>query len=664
MSRRIVVRAALVTAAVAVLLGSLATYPLFEHVPGTDVAEWPTADGFGGTHYSPLSDIDVDNVRWLEVAWTYRTGDWSTRGEGRAGTAFEATPLMADGVVYVITPASRAVALDAETGEELWTFSSGLDRSDADHAMTTSRGLSLWRDPRAEASAACAVRIVMASFDARLFTLDARTGRPCAGFAEGGVLDLGIGIARIDGRRGTFKQTAPPAVIGDLIVVGSSIIDGQHADAPSGAVRAFDVRTGAQRWTWEPLVHVADSARPGETVTAGAANSWATITPDPELGLIFVPTGSPSPDHYGGLRPGDNRYANSLVALEAATGRVAWHFQMVHHDLWDYDLPSPPVLVTLQRDGVEIPVVVQTTKTGHVFAFDRRSGEPFFPIVERPVPRSDVPGELAAPTQPIPTLPPPLTPHQLSSAEAWGLTWWDRAACRRRLEGLRNEGLYTPPSERGTLVYPGFLGGMEWGGSAFDPATGLLVINTNRLAMVSTLVPRAIADTAAPPRVGSKRSVASQRGTPYAARREPLLSPLGVPCTPPPWGMVHAVHMASGEVRWEVPLGSVRDITNVPAPGRWGSPNLGGPLVTGGVVFIGASMDRGFRAFDLETGEVLWHDRLAASIQSSPMTYRVRPGGRQYVVVTAGGHDGMGSSLGDYVVAYALPAASGAGGDR
>lgn len=634
------------------------------YTPGRDVVDWPRADGRDGTHYSPLSDITPVNVADLEVAWSYRTGDWSTHGDGKAGTAFESTPVMVDGTVYVITPRSRVIALDAETGLERWAFDAGLDVSDTHHTMVTSRGLSFWSDPAAAPAGTCARRVVFASYDARLFTLDADTGVPCGDFGDDGEVDLGYGIDRIEGRRGMFKQTAPPAVIDDLVVVGSSIFDSHHADAPSGSVRAFDVRTGELRWSWEPLIHAETVVGSGETVSVGAANTWATITPDPEHGLLFVPTGSPSPDHYGGLRPGDNAHANSLVALDASSGEVVWSFQLVHHDLWDYDLPSPPALVEIQRDGVDVPAVVQTTKMGYVFVFHRLTGEPLFPVVERPVPASDVPGEVAAPTQPIPTLPPPLTPQRLEPDDAWGITPWDRAACREQIRALRNDGLYTPPSVRGTLVYPGFIGGMEWGGVGYDPATDVLVTNTNSLAMVSALIPRQVADTLPPAGEGAKYSLSMQESTPYAVTRAPLLSPLGIPCSPPPWGKLHAVDMRTGQVLWERPLGTIQDIAGIPTPGSWGSPNLGGPLVTGGLVFIGASMDRRIRAFDLETGAVLWVDRLPASAQSSPLTYRVRPGGRQYVVVTAGGHDGIKSALGDHVVAYALPYRGRSGADR
>jgi len=642
-----------------VLAASVESGSTHPYAPGQDTSDWPTVDGRLGTHHSPLSDITLDNVGDLEVAWTYRTGDVHAHRDGLAGTAFEATPIMVDGVLYVSTPYGRAIALDAETGAEMWTFDPVIDRSDSDHTMVTSRGLAFWRDPEREHDAECAARVVLASYDARLFTLDAVTGLPCADFAGGGSVDLGSGVDRIEGRRHQFKQTAPPALVGDVIVMGSTIYDSHWADAPSGAVRAYDARTGSLRWSWQPLTGVGSYSEAGAWVQAGAANTWATITVDPDRDLVFVPTGSPSPDHYGGMRPGDNGYANSLVALRGSTGELVWHFQMVHHDLWDYDLPSPPALIELERDGERVPAVVQSTKMGYLFVLDRETGEPLFPVEEMPVPASDVPGEVVSPTQPVPILPPPLTPQGLEPEDAWGLTPLDRAACARRIEQLRSDGMYAPPSVRGTIVSPGFVGGMEWGGVAFDPASHLLVTNTNRVPMVATLIPRAAADTAPPAAADDKFSLAPQAGTPYAVKREPLLSPLGIPCNAPPWGMLHAVDMRTGEIAWETPLGRMTDLVKVPTPEAWGSANLGGPLLTGGLVFIAAALDRRIRAFDLKSGEVVWEAKLPASAQASPMTYRARPGGRQFVVISAGGHDGVRSSLGDHVVAFALPLSDG-----
>jgi len=616
---------------------------------------WPRADGMQGTHHSTLRDITAATAVELERAWVYRTGDVASHSEGQAGTAFEATPVMVEGVLYVSTPFSRVVALDAETGEERWTFDPHIDRTDGVQTMVTSRGVTTWLDPRASEKDPCRRRIFLASYDARLFALDAESGAKCQGFGANGVVDLGSGVPRIDGRRGHYKQTAPPTVAGDLVVVGSSIFDNRDADAPSGLIRALDARTGAERWRWDPIVGVGGVGDDGAFVPAGAANVWATMTTDEERDLLFVPTGSPSPDHFGGLRPGANAHANSLVALRASSGEVVWHFQTVHHDLWDYDLPAAPALITASRDGRAVPAVALATKMGYLFVLHRETGEPLFPVEERVVPASDVPGEEAWPTQPVPLLPKPLARQGLQPDEAWGLTPFDRAACRAHIERLRHDGPFTPPSVRGTVVMPGFIGGHEWGGIAWDPDEGLLVANANQIAMVATLIPR---DQAGGASEGDADTMGGpQRRTPFAVRRDPLLSPIGLPCNPPPWGTLSAVDTETGEVRWEVPLGTVSDLIGISSPAAWGSPNLGGPLVTGGLVFIGATMDRHFRAFDVRTGRLIWEDELPASAQATPMTYRARPGGRQYVVVAAGGHAGMRTRLGDYLVAYALPEA-------
>lgn len=618
-------------------------------------SEWTRTDGPDGAHTSPLHDITAGTVDGLEVAWTYRTGDVSDGKGGAAGTAFQATPIMVDGTLFVSTPYSRVIAVDAETGAERWTFDPGVDRSEKGHKMVTTRGVATWVDPSRGPGDPCRRRIVSVSYDARLFALDAATGNPCDGFGVSGQVDLVRGIPRIEGREEQFRHTAAPTVIHDLIVVGSTVFDNLEANAPSGRVRAFDVRTGALRWSFEPLEGVGGFDEKGRWVPAGAANTWVSITPDPDRDLVFVPTGSPSPDHYGGLRPGDNGYANSLVALRASTGRVVWHRQLVHHDLWDYDLATPPALVSIDRMGRRIDAVVQATKMGYLFVFDRETGEPVFPIEERPVPQSDVPGEIASPTQPVPVLPRQLSKAGLAPGDAWGLTPVDRELCRRKVEALRHDGMYAPPSLRGTVSLPGFLGGMEWGGVAYDEGEGILVVNMNHLAMVSTLIPRAKAPSSQA-EIGPNRAYGPQELTPYGVTREPLLSPFMIPCTEPPWGTLAGVDLRTGEVRWEVPFGTARDLVGVPTPPRWGSPNLGGAVITGGLAFIGATMDSTFRAFDVATGRKVWEAALPASAQATPITYRARPGGRQFIVIAAGGHYGLRSKLGDSIVAWALPA--------
>ncbi len=628
--------------------------PVPDLPPEQPSADWPTADGVGGAHFSSLLDVTPATLPHLEVAWTYRTGDVDDGKGDHSGTAFEATPIMVDETLYVSTPFSRVHAIGAETGRRLWVFDPVINRTKARQGMTTSRGVAAWLDHDRPASEVCRRRIFLASYDARLFALDGRTGKPCVDFGEQGQIDLGGGVARIDGKRHIYKQTAPPTLVRDVVVVGSSIFDGHYVDSPSGLVRGFDARSGALIWSFEPLSRLPGERIEGDFLPAGGANAWATITADEERDLVFVPTGSASPDHWGGFRPGDNLYANSIVALRGSTGEKVWHFQIVHHDLWDYDLPTPPALITIKRGGVEIPAVAQATKTGHIFLLNRETGEPLFPVVERPVPGSDAPGERASPTQPFPLLPRALVPQGLAPSAAWGLTPFDRAACRSRIESLRSDGVFTPPSVRGSIILPGFLGGMEWGGVAIEPSSGLLLANSNNVPMIATLIPAKDVRLSGIDG-GAKSSLARQIPAPYSVKREALLSPLGIPCNAPPWGVLHAVDMTTGLVRWETPLGTVRDITRFPTPMAWGSPNLGGPLVTGGLVFIAASMDRRFRAFELATGKLLWERALPASGQATPLTYRPKQGARQFIVIAAGGHWGMSSTLGDYVVAFALP---------
>ncbi len=438
--------------------------------------------------------------------------------------------------------------------------------------------------------------------------------------------------------------------------------DNNRTDAASGEVRAFDARTGALRWSWDPVPrNPADPAwqtwiGPHAHQT-GAANAWSVIAADPARDLLFVPTGSASPDYFGGERRGANLYANSVVAIRASTGKVVWHFQTVHHDLWDYDNASPPSLVTIQKEGRAIAAVLQATKTGMLFVLDRDTGAPILPVEERSVPASDVPGEEAWPTQPFTTFLSPLSPHQMSRDQVWGVTSGERAACRRQIESLRNEGIFTPPSLQGTLVIPSNIGGAHWGGVAFDSAHGIVVVPTNRIATVIRLIPREKLDMAEADT--SHAQYTDMRGTPYVMRRDMLLSPRRLPCTPTPFGALVALDLTTGQKRWEVTLGTVRDFLatkiGLPLALGWGTPNLGGPIVTAaGLVFQAGTMDHYLRAFDIENGAELWKGRLPAGAKATPMTYRLGAGGRQYVVVAAGG-DGNDFGKSDAVVAFALP---------
>lgn len=617
---------------------------------------WTAYGGnYGGGRYSDLRDIGPGNVARLEVAWTYHTGDASLEAADKGRAAFEATPIVVDGLLFVSTPFNRVIALDAETGAERWRFDPTLDRT-ARFTQVTSRGVSTWLDGRAATNAPCRRRIVFGTLDARLFAIDAMTGRRCGDFGRDGEVSLKDGLRVLSPK--DYQVTSPPAIMGDLIIVGSAIGGTRAADLERGVVRAYDARTGALRWTWDPIpAAAADPAATtweGESRThTGAANAWSVITADEERGLVFVPTSSPSPDFYGGMRLGDNRYANSIVALHAATGTVAWHFQVVHHDLWDYDVPAQPVLATITKDGRRVPVVLAGTKMGHLFVLDRATGQPVFPVEERPVPQTDVPGERTSPTQPFPTHPGPLVPQGLTADQVWGARDADRDWCRAEFARLRSDGMFTPPAVRGSLIFPGIIGGMHWGGFAFDPHRERVIVNTNRLATVVRLIPRD-QESAAPNDPSNNWLVgqfARQAGTPFAMFHYPFSAPSKVPCTAPPWGVLSAVDLRSGRVSWEVPLGNM---TGTPDGETLGSVNLGGALIAGDLVFIGAAMDEALRAFDIETGRLLWKGALPASAQATPMTYRV--GGRQFVVIAAGGHGTLGTKKGDAVVAFSLPA--------
>jgi quinoprotein glucose dehydrogenase len=629
---------------------------------GAAVVEWTAYGGDGlGSRYAPLTEMRRDNVSGLRPAWTFRTGETPDAFPTRRPTAFEATPIVVDGTLYVSTPLARVFALDPTTGVERWRFDAGVDRG-LGFGDFTSRGVSTWLDAGASEGTLCRRRIFVAAIDARLIALDARDGTPCADFGHGGTVDLRAGLHTAPFQTEEYAVTSPPAVIGDLVIVGSAVADNNRTDAASGEVRAYDARSGARRWTWDPVPRTPSDAGWDTWVgirahSTGAGNAWSVIAADPARDLVFVPTSAPSPDYYGGERRGANLYTNSLVALRASTGARVWHFQTVHHDLWDYDLAAPPALVSLRRDGRDVPAVLQATKTGHLFVLHRETGEPIFPVEERPVPASDIPGEEASPTQPFSLLP-TLSPHRFSAADAWGLTPLDRRACREQIASLRNEGIFTPPSLKGTLVAPSNIGGAHWGGLAYDPERQIVVIPVNRVATFVQLVPRERFDRAEAARSGDES--APMRGTPYVMRRRILLSPLGLPCTPPPFGSLVAISLETGRKLWEVPLGTTRDLFGrrifVPVAFRLGTPNLGGPIATaGGLIFIGAAMDDYLRAFDVETGAELWKGRLPAGGQATPMTYRLN-GGPQYVAIAAGGHGKLGTTRGDYVVAFALPA--------
>jgi quinoprotein glucose dehydrogenase len=608
----------------------------------------------GGERYSPLEDVNRKNVAALQVAWTFRTGDAYQPPRNRP-TAFEATPLYADGTLYLSTPLGRVIALDPVNGRQRWTFDAKVPR-DAGYGDFASRGVSTWQRGRER-------RIFVATIDARLIALNAATGEPIQTFGTAGTVNLRQGLRIPPGGFADYQVTSPPAVVGNTIVVGSAIQDGLTTTEPSGEVRAFDVVTGALKWRWDPIPQDpaavgADTWKNASNTRTGAANVWSIIVADTARNLVFLPTSSPSPDYYGGERLGNNLFSDSVVALRADTGARVWHFQTVHHDLWDYDVASPPILFDWRKDGRTVAAIAVASKTGHVFVLDRQTGQPLIPIEERAVPKSDVPGEQASPTQPFPSAPRSLARTTLTADEAWGLTDDDRAWCRDTIRPLRADGFFTPPSLRGTIVVPGNIGGVAWGGMAHDRANGLLVMPVNNIAAEVRLIPReAVDDERKAGRLSGDLELHQQRGTPYALVRRLLLGPKTLlPCTPPPWGTLTAVRAATGEIAWQVPLGKFPGTEKAPDAAQWGSIALGGPMVTaGGLVFTAGTLEAAIYAFDVQTGRQLWTGQLPTSARSTPMTYR-GPDGRQYIVISAGGHGvQIGPPLGDSLVAFALP---------
>lgn len=664
--RRISIRACLGVALLALICIVFGLWKgrasVFAAVQGEN--EWPAyGRDAGGARYSSIAQVNRGNVGQLKIAWTYRTGAEEVKAASSRNAAFESTPILVDGRLYLTTPYSRVIALDPATGTEIWTYDPqvSLDRR---YSELTSRGVSAWPDMddkranKGKIAGFASRRIFVATIDARLIALDAATGKLISEFGENGQVDLKRDVRMIE--QGNYQVTSPPAIIGDLVVVGSSIGDNRGVELERGVVRAYDAMTGNLRWSWDPIPKDAlDPARKtwaGESaMKTGAANAWSIISADPGRDLVFIPTSSPSPDYYGGERKGDNRHANSVVALQASTGKLVWSFQVVHHDIWDYDVASQPMLIDIKRNGRNIPAVAVGTKMGMIFILDRRTGKPVFPVEERPVPQTTVPGEMTSPTQPFPKFPRPLVPHQLKPEDAWGLNDQDRAWCRDQIASLRNEGIYTPPSLEGTLAIPGNAGGMNWSGMSFDPTRSLLFTNTNHVPFKVKLIPRdeynQMRETGAINRF--KGEFGRQTGTPYVMYREPLFAPSGAPCYAPPWGKLTAVDLKTGEIRWDTPLGKIPQMALTGKAAEFGSVNLGGSMVTaGGLLFIAAAMDDKLRAVDVETGKVLWEGQLPASAQAAPMTYSA--GGKQFIVICAGGHGKLGTKRGDYVVAFAL----------
>jgi quinate dehydrogenase (quinone) len=616
-----------------------------------------------GTRYVPAGQIDTTNVDDLQVAWTYRTG---------VGGAFKATPLQIGDTLYVCLAGNIVTAVDGDTGQERWRFDPQVKDSKIGFT-TTCRGVTYYKAP--DPVAECAERILTATTDARLIAIDAKTGKACTQFGTNGEVNLLAGMGEV--KPGWYYVTSPPTMARNVAVLGGWVVDNVETGEPSGVVRGFNPLDGQLVWAW-------DMGRPdrttapaeGEAYTRGTPNAWSVFSADDALGLVYIPTGNATPDYYGGHRSAEaEKYASSVVALDVATGKVRWSFQTTHHDIWDYDVPSQPVLVDIPGDNNKvIAAVVVPTKRGELFLLDRRSGTPLATVEEKPVPQTDVPEEWTSPTQPFSTGMPSFAGAPLTEAAMWGITPIDQMLCRIEFRKLRYDGPLTPPSLNGSIQYPGFAGGMNWGSVAVDEINSVMVVNSLHMANRVQLYPRASVTKETNFGFGG----GWQLNTPYAASTDPFLSPIFAPCQQPPYGEIAVVDLRSRETLWRRPLGTSNELgplglkSRLPIP--MGVPYSGGSIVTrGGLIFMGGTMDRRLRAFDLRTGKVLWSDVLPASAEATPMSYVSPRSQRQFVVIAVPSSEEIGlshaaepeaqrteteprSDAGGYVIAYSLPA--------
>jgi quinoprotein glucose dehydrogenase len=618
----------------------------------------------GGSRYSTLAQVNRGNVGKLELAWQFRTGAVRENPQLKPMIDFQATPILlppeAGGHLVVCDPFNRIFALDPAKGTERWRWDPEINKTPYAGRFKC-KGVAYWHDTTAPADSKCAHRLFMPAADKRLFAIDARDGKTCETFGDKGVVDFEPLLAALEPKEGTqgTQLVTPAAVVRDTVVVSTTSNKFKSATSVNGAIRGFDARTGALRWTWDPLVRDANDPAGATPATVGGGNNWAPMSIDDERDLVFIPTASPAPNYFGAHRPGDNRWANSIVALRGSTGQVVWGFQTLHHDVWDRDAGSPPIAVDMVKDGQTIPALFQLVKTGMLFSFNRETGEPLFPIEERKVPTdTDIEGEQLSPTQPFPTKPPVLVKNTISPDDAWGFTIFDRNACRKKIEEMRHGTQYEPIMQRGTILFPQPGGGSNWGGGAFDPKRNLLVTPVSQIPYYVKLIPNSEVDPeyAKRPEAGAPMQGAGYiGGTPYGVKQGPLMSPSFSPCTAPPWEFLVAVDMAQGEIKWKVPFGILDKLMPVPIPLKYGTPAAGGPIITaGGLIFIGATADARVRAYDVETGEQVWERKIPTAAQATPMTYEVD--GRQYIVFAAGGHSWFYSQgIDDYLLAFALP---------
>ncbi|QKK28181.1 glucose/quinate/shikimate family membrane-bound PQQ-dependent dehydrogenase [Rhizobium indicum] len=605
-----------------------------------------------GQRYSPLDQITAENVSTLKEAWRYQTGDVK-RPEDISETTYQVTPLKVKDTLYLCTPHNWAIALDAKTGKEKWKYdaNSGMN---PDRQHQTCRGVTYYADPAVAAGQPCAERIYLPTSDARLIALDAADGKVCTSFADQGVLHLEAGMRY--NPAGYYYSTSPPVAVAGKIIVGGAVNDNYSTEEQSGVIRAFDINTGALVWNWDSgNPDVTTPISEGQTYTTNSPNSWSVFSVDEALGMVYIPLGNQVPDQLGiGRSDNVEKFSSSIVALDIATGQLRWVRQTVHHDLWDMDVPAQPVLIDLtKQDGTVVPALVGPTKQGDIYVLDRRSGEPIIPVKEIPAPGGAVSGDHTSPTQPISDL--TFSPEPLQEKDMWGVSLFDQMACRIDFHRYHYEGRYTPPSLKGTIVYPGNFGTFNWGSVAVDPERQIMFGMPTYLAFTSRLVPAADIPPRGQDEKGSEQGLNRNDGAPYGVFMGPFLGLLKIPCQAPPWGYVAGVDLRTGKIAYMHKNGTVHDMTPLPLPFKVGVPGIGGPMLTkGGVAFLGAAVDNYLRAYDVTNGRELWQGRLPAGGQATPMTY-MADDNKQYVVMVAGGHGSVGTKPGDYVIAYTLP---------
>ncbi len=647
------------------------TTTLFSTAPDMPDGDW---QAYGrteyGDRYSPLRQITPSNIYQLEEAWRIRTGDLPSADDPVELTN-QNTPLKVNGMLYACTAHSKVLALDPDTGAEIWHFDPQIKSPSGSFkgfAHMTCRGVSYYDEnnyvnadgsPAPKISEAgqavaraCPRRLYLPTADARLIVLNADNGKVCEGFANNGTIDLTQGIGPFTA--GGYYSTSPAAITRSLVIIGGHVTDNESTNEPSGVIRAYDVHDGRLVWNWDS--NNPDDTKPlapGKTYSRNSANMWSLASVDENLGMVYLPLGNQTPDQWGADRtPGAEKFSAGIVALDLATGKVRWNYQFTHHDLWDMDVGSQPTLLDLKTaDGIK-PALIAPTKQGSLYVLDRRDGTAIVPIREIPVPQGAVPGDHTSPTQARSDL--NLLGPDLTEQAMWGASPFDQMLCRIQFRELRYEGQYTPPSVQGSLVYPGNVGVFNWGSVSVDPVRQLLFTSPNYMAFVSKMVPRAeVAE-------GSKREsetsgVQPNTGAPYAVTMHPFMSPLGVPCQAPAWGYVAGIDLLSNKVVWKHKNGTSRDSSPIPIGLPIGVPSMGGSIVTAsGLGFLSGTLDQYLRAYDVNTGKELWKSRLPAGGQATPMTYTGKDG-KQYVLVTAGGHGSLGTRMGDYIIAYKLP---------